>query len=276
MMLFKIVWEMTLDKDRLIILLQMQKCPWGWCSSVQSGLNWSKSQEQLGKKLSPAALFMSLLQLGPSWDPLCHWWTSQPYSVMSPIPLLSFCIEPASRLWNSPRCALSRDYQGIRRTLPAAKDSSAFCKIYSVSGTWTLCFAWAVSKQAVNAVWRSELLSQQGRFSLLPSDCPHQPHLSPAALPAARCRAGSLGLYQGSALVMATYHCLKSHPVQSCSPRQLCGAKLKPAAARTATSLAMKIFGRMGTGKSDICEMCYTSLVFKTSRKLHTVLFLHI
>lgn len=44
----------------------------------------------------------------------------------------------------------------------------------------------------------------------LPSDCPHQPHLSPAVLPAARCRTGSLGLYQGSALVRATYHCFKS------------------------------------------------------------------
>lgn len=144
----------------------MQKCPWGWCLSVQSGLIWSKFQEQLGRKLSPAVLFMCILQLGPSWDALCPWWTSQPYSVMSPIPLLSLCIEPARRLWNSPRCVLSRDYQGIRRTLPAAKDSSAFCKIYSVSGASTLCFAWAVSKQAVNAVWRSELLSQQGYFSL--------------------------------------------------------------------------------------------------------------
>lgn len=121
-------------------------------------------------------------------------------------------------------------------------------------------------------MWRSELLSQRGCFSLLPSDRPRQPHLSPAVLPAARGRAGSLGSYRGSAHSMATHHCLSSHPVQSCSLSHLCGAKLKPAAARTATFLAMKISGRMGIGKSDVCEMRYTSLVFKTSRKLHTFL----
>lgn len=223
-MLFKVVLRSDPGQGRAdnptadteVSLGMVPECP-KWLDLKQiPGAAWEEAQS--------ISFICVHISLGASWDPLCPWWTSQPYSVMSPIPLWPSAQSLASRLWNSPHC---RDYQGIRRILAAAKDSSAFCKIYSVSGTSTLCFAQAVSQQAVNAVWRSELLSQQGCFSLLPSDCPHQPHLSPAALPAASCRAGSL-----KALLL-------SLPEQSSSPELLSKASL------------------WSQAKSSCCKGCY-------------------
>jgi len=77
----------------------------------------------------------------------------------------------------------------------------------------------------------------------------------------------SLGWPQGSALLVAIQHYLANHPVQSCSPRHLCGSKLNSAPSSTATLLAMKISGKMDIENSDIHEMHCNSLVSKTDKQ---------
>lgn len=93
-----------------VSLGMVSECP-KWLDLKQiPGAAWGEAQ-------SSSSIYV-YITLGPStallWDPPCPWWTSQPYSVMSPLPWLSFCTEPASRLWNHPCCVLRRDYQGIR------------------------------------------------------------------------------------------------------------------------------------------------------------------
>lgn len=104
----------------------------------------------------------------------------------------------------------------------------------------------ASSKDIGKVNWHS-----QDRSSLLPSHCPELPHLSPVLLAAVGSELYSrLGWSQGSALLVATQHYPASRPVQSCSPRHLCGSKLNPALQSTATLLAMKVSGKMDIGNS--------------------------